>query len=279
MLRIRGMIRADIPLGMRLKESAGWNQVESDWTRLLDLQPDGCFVAELNGIPAGVVTTCRFGIVAWIAMMLVDELFRSRGIGRALMTRALDDLDSKGARILRLDATSLGRPLYESLGFVAESTIAHYEGVLPPADGPPKLDALAPSKVLNRVGELDREVTGTDRRRLLSRLVEEQPDSLKVAVESGEIVGFLLSRPGSKARRIGPCIASERTARLLLADAHRNYAAEAVTIDIPADNARATALAAAWGLDMTGVLTRMGRGPRVIEDFDRLWASAGPEKG
>ena len=79
------------PWALRLKESAGWNQVESDWTRLLDLQPDGCFVAELNGIPAGVVTTCRFGIVAWIAMMLVDELFRSRGIGRALMMCALDD--------------------------------------------------------------------------------------------------------------------------------------------------------------------------------------------
>jgi GNAT superfamily N-acetyltransferase len=278
-LRIRGMTRADIPFGMRLKENAGWNQVESDWIRLLDLQPDGCFVAELNGISAGIVTTCRFGTVAWVAMMLVDELFRSRGIGRALMTRALDVLDSKGAKSLRLDATSLGRPLYESLGFVAESTIARFEGILPPADGPSKLDVVPPSNVLKRVGELDREVTGTDRRRLLSRLVEEHPESLKVAVESGEIVGFLLARPGSKARRIGPCIAGERTARLLLADARRNYAAEAVTMDIPANNARAYELVAAWGLGLTGVLTRMGRGPRVFEDFDRLWASAGPEKG
>ena len=98
MLRIRGMTVADIPLGMRLKEQAGWNQVEADWRRLLDLQPDGCFVAELDGIPAGTVTTCRFGPVAWVAMMLVDESFRSRGIGRALMSRALDDLDSAGVR-------------------------------------------------------------------------------------------------------------------------------------------------------------------------------------
>ena len=61
MLRIRGMTVADIPLGMRLKEQAGWNQVEGDWRRLLDLQPDGCFVAELDDVPAGTVTTCRFG--------------------------------------------------------------------------------------------------------------------------------------------------------------------------------------------------------------------------
>jgi GNAT superfamily N-acetyltransferase len=273
------MTRADIPFGMRLKEDVGWNQVEGDWMRLLDLQPDGCFVAELDGIPAGIVTTCRFGLVAWVAMMLVDELLRSRGIGRALMRRALDDLDCKGATTIRLDATSLGRPLYESLGFVAETTIARYEGVFPPADGPPRLAVVPPSKVLKGVGELDLEVTGTDRRRLLSRLIEEHPDSLLVAVESGEIVGFLLARPGSRARRIGPCIAGARTAPLLLADARRNYAAEAVTMDIPADNTRASALATSWGLGVTGLLTRMRRGPRVLEDLSRLWASAGPEKG
>ena len=143
MLRIRGMTVADIPLGMRLKEQAGWNQVEGDWKRLLDLQPDGCFVAELDGIPAGTVTTCRFGPVAWVAMMLVDKSFRSRGIGRALMIRALDDLDSAGVRSTRLDATLLGRPLYESLDFAAEATVARYLGVVSPADGPPGLPAIA----------------------------------------------------------------------------------------------------------------------------------------
>ena len=91
MLRIRDMTVADIPFGIRLKQQAGWNQVEADWRRLLGLQPDGCFVAELDGVPAGTVTTCRFGPVAWVAMMLVDESLRSRGIGRCLMKHALDD--------------------------------------------------------------------------------------------------------------------------------------------------------------------------------------------
>ena len=279
MLRIRSMTAADIPLGMRLKENAGWNQVEDDWKRLIHLQPDGCFVAELDGIPAGTVTSCRFGPVGWVAMMLVDASCRSRGIGRALMMHALDDLDSNGARSIRLDATSLGRPLYESLDFLAEATFARYAGVFPPADGPPRLAAIPAADMLDHVSELDREVTGTDRGRLLHRLVEEHPDSLQVAVESGEVVGFLLARPGSKARRVGPCIASERTAPLLLADACRKYSAEDLTMDIPTDNARANALAASWGLCKTGNLTRMVRGPRIMEDLSRLWASAGPEKG
>ena len=279
MLRIRGMTIADIPLGMRLKEQSGWNQVEGDWRRLLDLQPDGCFVAELDGVSVGTVTTCRFGLVAWVAMMLVDKSFRSHGIGRALMCRALDELDSAGIRTIRLDATQLGSPLYESLDFVAEAVFARYVGVLPPADEPPRLNEMRASEVVGGLSALDLHVTGTDRGRLLHRLADEYPDSLRVAFEGGEIAGFLLARPGSKARRIGPCIAGERAGPLLLDDARRMYAGEEVTIDSPIANAPAGALAESWGLRVSGLLTRMGRGLPVKEDLNRLWASAGPEKG
>jgi GNAT superfamily N-acetyltransferase len=279
LLRIRDMTVADIPFGMRLKQQAGWNQVEADWRRLLGLQPDGCFVAELDGVPTGTVTTCRFGPVAWVAMMLVDESFRSRGIGRCLMKHALDELDSKGARTIRLDATALGRPLYESLDFRAEATFARFVGVVPPADGPRELPVSPSSEVVDGVAKFDLQVTGTDRGRLLRVLIEEHPESLQVAIEAGEIAGFLLSRPGSQARRIGPCLASEQAAPLLLGHVRRRYATEKITMDIPVDNAAAMALAASWGLNMTGLLTRMGRGSQVNEDLQKLWASAGPEKG
>ena len=129
--------------------------------------------------------------------------------------------------------------------------------------------------MLEGLAALDLQVTGTDRGRLLRRLVEEYPDSLQVAIEAGEIAGFLLARPGSKARRIGPCIASERAGPRLLADARRMYAGEKVTIDIPIDNAPAVALAASWGLGVTGFLTRMGRGPRVRKTS----LGSGPARG
>ena len=263
-----------------MKEQAGWNQVEADWRRLLDLQPDGCFVAELDGIPAGTVTTCRFGPVAWVAMMLVDKSFRSRGIGRALMSRALDDLDSAGVRTIRLDATPLGRPLYESLDFVAEATFARYLGVLPPADGPPGLP---------RNAELPRWLKAWPRSISRSRA----PTAAGCCADWSKSIPIRSGWPSRQERSRGSCWlvpvrrrgGSGRASRVsgpgrvLLADARRRYAGEAVTIDIPIDNAPATALAASWGLGVTGLLTRMGRGLRVKEDLARLWASAGPEKG
>ena len=72
------MTTLDIPLGMRLKQQAGWNQLAADWSRLIDMQPDGCFVAECDGTPVGTVATCVFGDVAWIAMMLVDDRSHAR---------------------------------------------------------------------------------------------------------------------------------------------------------------------------------------------------------
>jgi GNAT superfamily N-acetyltransferase len=87
------MTVADVPLGMRLKEQAGWNQTEADWRRFLDLEPEGCFVAELDGQPVGTTTTCVFGSVAWVGMVLVDPAVRGRGVGRSLMKHALDWLD------------------------------------------------------------------------------------------------------------------------------------------------------------------------------------------
>src|SRR5438270_10324239 len=98
------MTAADVPLGLRLRGQAGWNQTEADWRRFLRLQPDGCFVAELDGAPAGTTAAFVFGPVAWVAMVLVDEAVRGRGVGTALMRHALALLDGRGVRSVRLDA-------------------------------------------------------------------------------------------------------------------------------------------------------------------------------
>ncbi len=52
-----------------------------------------------------------------------------------------------------------------------------------------------------------------------------------------------------------------------------------ILADIPTDNQPALNLALSWGLKVTGILTRMTRGPKVAEDVARIWASSGPEKG
>src|SRR5207302_757382 len=128
----------------------------------------------------------------------------------------------------RLDATPLGRPLYESLGFVAETTFTRFQGVFPPLEGASAPGpSVAPSReLLDEMLALDRAVTGTDRGRLLRRLAEEHPGSLQVVADERGLAGFLMARPGARARQIGPCIADDRAGPLLLTDARRRHAGE-----------------------------------------------------
>src|SRR5262249_50227290 len=144
------------------------------------MQPDGCFVAELDGVPVGTTNTCIFGSVAWIAMVLVDAEVRGRGVGKALMQYALAFLDGKGVQTVRLDATPMGQPLYEKLGFVVEYNLVRYEGPLKPFEDHPKnmlfLVTTAEEKDWDSLVELDQSISKTDRRKFLMRLFAERPD-------------------------------------------------------------------------------------------------------
>jgi GNAT superfamily N-acetyltransferase len=279
MIHVRPLTAADVPLGMRLKEQAGWNQTEADWARLLYLQPDGCFVAEWDGIPVGTTATCGFGRVAWVAMVLVEASARGRGVGTALMRHALDFLDGRQVPSVRLDATPLGRPLYEKLGFVPEYDLARYAGVLPPAGA--AVDGVEPVAAgdLRDVIALDARTLVVNRTRLLARLYAEAPGSFRLVRDGGVVTGYLASRPGANAVQVGPCLAAPGAGPKLFADVGHRHAGARVFIDIPTGNRPAAEFAERLGLAVQRRLLRMCRGAPGGEPVGPLWASSGPEKG
>lgn len=286
MLTLRGFIDDDPPLVQRLKEQAGWNQTPADLERFRKLSPEGCFVAQWDGASVGCVMVFEFGSVAWIAMMLVDEAFRGRGIGRALMDRALEYLDQRSIPTIRLDATPLGQPLYEKLGFAPQFEVGRYGGspLTPDASSGKQIHSegvLLPAveEHFEEIIELDLAVTRTDRRRLLLALFEEQPQELRVVIHDRRVIGYLASRPGANARQIGPCIAAAACGPRLLDDTLERQAGFGVYLDVPLANLPAAAIAEAHGLALSRTLTRMCRGVSVVEEIPRLFASSSPEKG
>lgn len=272
------MTAEDLPLGMRLKEQAGWNQTEADWRRMLVLEPGGCFVAELDGEPVGTTCTCTFGKVAWVAMVIVDAAVRGRGLGKALMRHALDFLDGRGVRTVRLDATPLGRPLYETLGFVPQFELARFGGVLPTYAGTGDVRRPRRGELHDAVAR-DRDVTGTDRLKLLARLFLENHGQLRVKRSAARGLGYLTARPGARAWQIGPCIAGSDTGPHLFESVWSRYQGHAVFLDIPTSNQEAIRLVEPRGLSVQRRLLRMCRGEPVRERVAELWASSGPEMG
>ena len=277
-LHLRLMTTADVAIGMRLKEQAGWNQLEGDWLRFLALQPDGCFIAELNGSAVGTAIGFLFGSVSSVAMMLVDTTARGRGVGKALFARTLEFLERNGARTIRLDATDLGRPLYEKFGFRGEYWLRRYVGTLRPADADRSIYDASEAEVTS-VASLDRAVTGIDREKLIRRLMLERTEPLRAVRKEESLEGYLTARPGSRALFIGPCIASEEAGLRLFQDAFHRYAERLVYIDILESNSKACALAESHGLNVQRRFLRMRRGEPLPEHVENIWASSGPEKG
>lgn len=279
MIHLRTLTLDDVPHGLRLKEQAGWNQTAADWQRVLAFEPEGCFLAEWEGQPVGTACTVVLGEVAWITMVLVDPAFQRRGIGKQLTVRALEHLRARGIPTIRLDATPLGRPLYEKLGFEPEYTVVRYDGTAPgglppgetvPLDGPLLDEAIA----------LDRQATGTDRSRLLRRLASETPNPLIGLLREGRLVGYHGLRRGTLASHLGPVIAVDAAAGVTLLDAAlAQCPAGPVFLDIPLANEPARRWALAQGLSERRRVTRMWQGRRVADQAERIWAGFGPEKG
>jgi predicted N-acetyltransferase YhbS len=276
------MTAEDMPFGMMLKSQAGWNQVVTDWQRFLHMQPEGCLVAELNGVAVGTTVVTTFDTVAWISMVLVEQSFWGRGVGKTLMNRAVQVAEELGCATIRLDATPLGQPLYESLGFVPQYELTRYAGMIAPNDtfsSPPSRVRFAGAAYIPSLVALDTTVTGTQRGRFLFYLFTGLTE-LRIVETDGSVIGYLTIRPGIEALQLGPCIAeTAEAAGALLTDALSRRVGSRVYWDVPSSHLAAAQLAQSAGLAPQRKVLRMCRGKAVNDDVAKLWASSGPELG
>jgi len=264
---------------MRLKDLAGWNQTPADWRCFLESSPRGCFAAEVEGRVVGTATTIvyeeRF---AWIGMVLVDPEFRGRGIGTRLLEKAIEYLDGIGIRTMKLDATPQGRPIYQKLGFLDEYEIERWL-----LKRSPREVAAAPEHlpVSDSVLQLDREIFGADRGRLLKALAFENPDFALVAEQRGEIAGYAFGRRGTVADHLGPWMARDANAAADLLDRFlRRSRREAVFVDALKARGIVGEMLPARGFTVSRPLTRMVRGPNNYPGRpELLCAILGPEFG
>lgn len=268
----------DLGLGLHLTQQAGWNQTESDWSRFLNLGRGSSFVAELDGCSVGTTMTFISDQVAWVAMVLVETETRGKGIGTALLKHALGYLYTCKVKTVRLDATHLGQPIYEKLGFKPEYELARFEGIAPSGETKPAVTKATP-EIFADVIEFDRRMTGENRAKMLGALFKEFPESARVLMHGDKIEGFVTARSGRNAIQIGPCTASINAGSALLSDALSRCAGDAVFADIPTGNVHAVKIAEASGLEIQRRFLRMYRGERVKDNVNAIWASSGPEKG
>jgi predicted N-acetyltransferase YhbS len=258
---VRTMLEDDLPAADELRAIAGWNQLPTDWLRVLRYQPDGCFVATIGNELVGTVTTTSYphnvGIgesvpLAWIGMMLVHPDQRRRGIGSSLMQRAVDYLNASGVECIKLDATPAGEPVYARLGFQPEWRFNRWQR--PSDDSPAVVPSSGPETLLN---DLDLAAFGVDRGAWLNTL----------AADSAVVVnnnGFGMMRTGRVATYLGPMTADGPGAAGEIADTLLSGIHGPVVWDMPSPNAAGEQLARERGFEPVRDLTRMWMGQRLL---------------
>jgi GNAT superfamily N-acetyltransferase len=269
----------DVSQALRLSTAAGWNQIEGDWVRLIRLWPDSCFAMRDADRLIGTGTLAHYGTLGWIGMILVDEPERGRGLGSAMMGHLLRHADARPLTSVGLDATELGRPIYQKLGFEDQREIVRWAG---PAHAARASTRSATPNDRPAIARLDRAAAGVDRSPLLRTISAEAGAQMRVVERRGEIVAFGLSRRGRTAAHIGPVIAlSVEDAEAIVADLRCDAAesrAAQVFIDVPAESELSTRLPRA-GFAVQRRLMRMMRPASGVLSDPRNYAGAGFELG
>jgi ribosomal protein S18 acetylase RimI-like enzyme len=260
-LSIREFRPADISFALTQTAREGWDNTAASFEVCLAHDPAGCFIAELDGQPAGMITTTRYARAAWIGHLIVPPEDRRQGIGEQLMAHTMQHLASQGVQTIRLEADPPGVNLYRRLGFVDEFESLRFETFGPVDTDSTEADPMTPHD-LPEVAAFDAQHFGDDRGRLLELLFDHAAAGLCVRAR-GDLAGYLLVSPSTRGLRLGPWVASDAaSARTLLKTALAQVTTGTIVLGVPQPNLRAVALLESFQFARTPSCRRMVHGPQ-----------------
>nr|BBH86943.1 N-acetyltransferase [Thermosporothrix sp. COM3] len=173
--------------------------------------------------------------LAWLGMVIVHPDHQRRGLGRAVVQQCIDQVQSP-QRAIKLIATAEGALLYSRLGFqtvginrkfLCDSSIAS-----PEPTGRYQVQPLRQSDLATVVA-LDEAAIGAERSAFLAAHITYAQQAVLLRDSSGIAVGYALSVPATGMLVIGPVVAPDTEAALLmvheLCKTHRGT----LRIDVP----------------------------------------------
>jgi GNAT superfamily N-acetyltransferase len=266
---LRKLTADDVAGAQALSTEAEWNQTADDWRMLIELSPQGCIAIEVDGEIASTATlTCYGTQLAWIGMVLTRIKSRGRGYAMRLLKECLRLADDMGVESVKLDATNLGQPLYEKLGFRAEQPVERWWRA-----GRQNATNSTGSPAAGNWKSADADAFGVDRSALLTKLARRNPPW---TIDGS----YLLTRPGREISYLGPSVCSSQpTARKLVEHALESPSAGGWFWDLLLANEAAVSLAQELGFEPKRHLLRMVRGKDVRGNEKAVYALTGFELG
>ena len=257
----------DAAEGFRLTQQCGWPHRLVDWQFLLTLGEG--YAMEHDGQVIGTAMAWRWGEHhASIGVVVVDNAWQGRGIGKQLMQALLADFPDQQ---LRLHATQQGAVLYEKLGFTVRGTLSQFQTpelpLIPPPAYPSNYQVrLATAEDRSQIEQLAYGATGMNRPQLYDYLLQAQRIFVLSDVQ-GNIEGCVGCHRFGRGLSLGPCyIKDNGLLVVLLQSVLSQLTGEFVRLDIDEQRLSEAALTQ-WGLqrvDTPKIMIRAGQTPSFI---------------
>ena len=209
---------ADTHACWQLSQSLRWPHREADWQQFITwAKAHGAALAvRAEGRLIGCGLAWQWGHKQGsIGMVIVDDAWQRRGIGKQLFRGLLQALEG---RDVMLQATAQGRPLYESLGFTAIGHARQFHGHWqPPTDANPtapittdNLARLLQPQDVPALLAYDQRERGLTRLALLQALLAQMDADERCAVSvdaHGRLCGYGILRRFGRGWVVGPLLA------------------------------------------------------------------------
>lgn len=267
-LIIQPMEPGDLAFAAGCTAAEGWiSETYAQFEGLYAHDPQGCFIARLEGQPVGICIATPYTHSGFIGELIVRPEVRQRGIGAALLNRAVSYLRGHDLSTVYLDGVAAAVPLYERNGFRKICRSLRLYGRIPRRMHPqrvhPQVRPVRASDLPDICG-LDWQAFGDDRSFFLERRWQLFPDLFKVLVVDGDLRGYITGRRVEEFIFAGPwLVAPEVNDPLLLLEGLACEVGEAfIAMGILESNSQAVELARSLGMaERADSPWRMALGP------------------
>lgn len=280
----RQLQREDMNFVYEMNRTELWNDRIEDLMRMLEYEPKGCFLAELNGTPAGHIFSISYGKLGWIGLLIVDKAYRRMGIGRSLMLKAQHYLLSQGVETIRLEAVPEISKMYLEIGFVDEYASLRFKGTPCRVLSAESWSVASMNeRTIEEVAEFDAGYFGAKRKKVLKRLYQAYPKLCFVSHKESRISGYIMCRKAESGYKVGPWVCvpkEEETAKSLLTACLEELDREdTVYVGVPAPNQSAANVLRHFEFSQYTNSIRMRFGKNLRESVEGVFAIGGPMKG
>ncbi|PKO15385.1 MAG: hypothetical protein CVU39_10750 [Chloroflexi bacterium HGW-Chloroflexi-10] len=187
--------QADVMAAATLTNQEHWrSETPLELAAYYVYDPDGCFIAEVDGILAGICIATVYQHTGFIGELIVQPQYRKHQLGTRLMQTAIEYLNNEGISCIFLDGVLKAVPLYERLGFLPLCRSLRLFGQVSARE----FTHITPIQTIDlpQIFDMDLQFFGSDRSFFLERRLRHYPELCWKWQDINGLQAYLFGRVG-----------------------------------------------------------------------------------